>query len=102
MGSQRRITPGLSSGTPGVGFASVLAALERNGIAPELLDEVGLEGLHATETRVITNNGVVTDGVEVPDYHARLKYWREYNLMVGRLGKEDPSSRVRRAHHHLG
>jgi hypothetical protein len=67
---------------------SVLAALARVGITPEVLDSVGAAGLNANETRLITKDGEVLDAIEVPDWHARHKFLRDFYLMIGRLGRD--------------
>ena len=75
---------------------SVLAALEKNGITEKLLDEIGLEGLHAKVTHLIKNKntGEVIDAIEMPDQFARHRFWRDYNLMIGRLGRNEKTGAV--------
>lgn len=68
----------------------VQAALLKNGITVELLDEVGLDGLRAEIQKIYTDqDGKITDVINFKDHHARHKFWRDYNLMFGRLGREE-------------
>lgn len=71
---------------------TVQEALERNGITLELLDQVGKDGLKADSLKLIYDEkGNVVDSIAVPDQHARHKYWRDFNMMYGRLGSERES-----------
>jgi hypothetical protein len=69
---------------------SVLAALSDAGITLERLDAIGLAGLYATDTRLVFGKtGELLNCVEVPDWISRHRFWRDYNLMHGRLGRDD-------------
>ena len=70
----------------------VQSSLEKNGITLDLLDEVGREGLKAESQKLIFDeDGNVADAIAMPDHHARHKFWRDYNMMHGRLGSDRDS-----------
>jgi hypothetical protein len=70
----------------------VQSSLEKNGITLDLLDEVGREGLKAESQKLIFDDeGNVADAIAMPDHHARHKFWRDYNMMHGRLGNDRDS-----------
>lgn len=66
----------------------VETALEENGITDDRLAQVGAAGLEANEVRLIVQDGVVVDAVNIPDWHGRHKYWRDLLLVKGHLGKD--------------
>jgi hypothetical protein len=68
---------------------SVPEALDRAGITDSRLDSVALSGLDAEDTRLIIQDGIVTDAVGVPDWKARHNFWRDLNLMKGRLRPDE-------------
>jgi hypothetical protein len=53
------------------------------------LAQVAAVGLEATETKLVTYEGRVTERVEVPDHHARHRFWQDLNKVLGNFPKED-------------
>jgi hypothetical protein len=70
---------------------TVLASLSAAGINHELLDAIGRAGLEACDVRIFFDRetGEVLARVEVPDHATRHKFWRDYNIMLGRLDRTD-------------
>jgi hypothetical protein len=66
-------------------------ALLKNGITLDLLDDVGKDGLKANSVKLVYDENVI-DSIAIPDHHARHKFWRDYNMMHGRLGSEKESA----------
>ena len=70
---------------------SVLASLLAAGINLETLDAIGRAGLEACDVRPVFDKktGELLNCVETPDWNSRHKFWRDYNVMLGRLDCAD-------------
>jgi hypothetical protein len=67
----------------------VFSALRRAGITQDSLAQVAAAGLRATETKLVTYEGRVTERVEIPDHSARHRFWQDLNKVLGNFPKED-------------
>jgi hypothetical protein len=67
----------------------ILRALNEAGITQQRLADVASRGLDATETKLVTFEGEVKSREEIPDWHARHKFWRDSNMIFGNFPKEE-------------